>query len=96
MESTIKSLFDIKFETYITPAIAGIFMIVTYAMVTVMWVTMIFQSGIQGLIMAIVGIPVSFVFIRMWFEGLVSLVKTAEASTKLVKLKEEELGKTQS
>ncbi len=95
MDKTFRQLFDMKFETYITPAIAGIFMIISYAIVAVAWLGVVVGSGIEGLIAAVIGLPLSMVFIRMWFEGLVSLIKTAEASTKLVKLKEEELKKSQ-
>ena len=96
MENVIRSIFDAKFERYITPAIAGILMYATYAIVTVMWLIMMFQGGFSNTIMALIGIPVSLVFIRIWFEGLVALVKTAEASTKLVKLIEEQSKGNQS
>jgi len=96
MEKGWKTLFDVKFETYITPAIAGVVMIISYVLVTIMWLAMVFQSGLPGFLMALIGIPVSFVFIRIWFESLVALIKTAEASGKIAKLMENQGSQNQS
>ena len=96
MEGVVKALFDIRFEKYITPSIAGIIMYVSYVVVAVMWALMAIQGGFYGFFMAVIGLPLTIVFLRIWFEGLVALVKTAEASSKIARLMEEKNSNSQS
>ena len=92
MGEFVKSLFDLRFEKFITPKIAGIGLVIVYVVVALLWLDFLFSGPgnfVLRLITFLIGLPLSFIVVRIWFEAFVALTKIAENSAKMVNILEE-------
>ncbi|WP_457641926.1 DUF4282 domain-containing protein [Persephonella sp.] len=89
-----KALFDLKFNSFITPTVAGIMLVIFYLFAVLVWINYLinvyYPNFFFRLIIALIGLPISLVFIRVWFETIIALIKTAESSLKILKILEED------
>ncbi len=88
----IKSLFDVSFTRFITPTIAGIVLIVEYAIETLVALSIIIGSAREGigaafasLILTAIFLPIAIITTRIWMEGLVAIIKIAQETTMIRK-----------
>ncbi|MEO2069250.1 MAG: DUF4282 domain-containing protein [Desulfurobacteriaceae bacterium] len=83
----LKKLLDFRFETFITPYILGAVLGILYIVAVLGWLGYLFTgdgSFIERLILLVIGLPLSIVGIRVWVESIVSIVKIAENTSKIV------------
>ncbi len=96
----IKMLFDTSFKRFIIIRLAGILLIITYVILTLIWVIMFlgwFSAGVANrnpglVLLSLIGSPlgytISIIFVRMWFELTIALIRLAETSTEIKELLE--------
>ena len=94
-----KDLFDGSFEKFVTLSLAKYIMFLSYALSTLFWVLMILgnlSSPMMGggakffmIIFGIIGWFVSLIFIRIWLEFSIALIKTSEEASRIRKVLEE-------
>jgi uncharacterized membrane protein YuzA (DUF378 family) len=90
MGSFFKSLFDLKFETFITRKIAGIFYAINLGLIGLLALALISAAGdafgAVGAIAALIVVPIitfiAIILTRLVFESSVALVTVAENTKK--------------
>ncbi|SNR79156.1 protein of unknown function [Desulfurobacterium atlanticum] len=94
-EGFIDALFDFSFSKFITPKIAGVWLIVAYLFESLIALGALLSSLNAGgtafvstLILVALILPVALIGTRITIEGMVSLVKIAEESVRIRELLE--------
>ncbi|WP_457568471.1 DUF4282 domain-containing protein [Desulfurobacterium sp.] len=93
-----KILFDFNFSKFITTKIAGITLAIAYLAEAVFALMALLGSLKEGtgafaitFVAVIVLLPMAMVGTRVWMEGMISLIKVAEETSKIRELLEKKL-----
>ncbi|WP_022847663.1 MULTISPECIES: DUF4282 domain-containing protein [unclassified Desulfurobacterium] len=93
-----KILFDFNFSKFITTKIAGATLAIAYvveALVALAALLGSYKEGAAAFIGTFIGIiiflPLVMIGTRVWMEGMISLIKVAEESTKIRELLEKKV-----
>jgi len=98
-EGFIDTLFDFSFSKFITPKIAGFWLIIAYLVESLVALGALVSSLRAGgvafvstLILVCLILPVAFIGTRITIEGMVALVKVAEESVKIREILQKRAG----
>ncbi|OMH40485.1 DUF4282 domain-containing protein [Desulfurobacterium indicum] len=94
----LEILFDFKFSKFITTKVAGVTLGIAYLAETLFALAALLGSSREGVaafigtfIAVIIILPMAMVGTRVWMEGMISLIKVAEESSKIRELLEKKV-----